>query len=264
MPQGQGGNLDPFLGGAAGRSAWVKGDAEGFFKALGEQFTAAASNIGDVFNKFMDDPISGLKSLASGGMSEFMKFNTTGGKGFMQGIHSLLTGNPVGEWHITVGNPMNPMMMIGNLICMGIKIEFGDELGPDDFPTELKATIQLEHGMPRDRAGIESMFNKGRGRMYSLPKGYEDGFSTGNASAVDTSTGKDLGVTPWGEGPSRKVGRSSGGSNKSTQAAIKNPLLGDPAVIDNIFGYFKQSVVPRLKSTAVGVYSHGVKVVKGS
>ena len=37
-------------GGAAGRSAWIKGDAEGFFKALGEQFSAAAKNIGDVFN----------------------------------------------------------------------------------------------------------------------------------------------------------------------------------------------------------------------
>jgi hypothetical protein len=266
MPQGQGGDLDPFLGGEAGRSAWLKGDAEGFFKSLGEQFSAAASNIGDAFNKFMDDPISGLKSLASGGMTEFMKYNTTGGKGFMQGIHSLLTGNPVGEWHLTVGNPMNPMMMIGNLICMGIKIEFGDELGPDDFPTELKATVQLEHGMFRDRAGIESMFNKGRGRLYSLPKGYEDGFSTHNQSSMDTSTGKDLGVNAWGEGPGRTKGTASKGSARgsgnSSRAAIKNPLLGDPAVIDNIFGYYKQSVVPRLKSTAVGVYSHGVKAIK--
>ena len=264
MPQGQGGNLDPFLGGSAGRAAWLRGDAEGFFNALGDQFSKAAKNIGDAFNKFLDDPISGLKSLASGGMTEFMKFNTTGGKGFMQGIHSLLTGNPVGEWHLTVGNPMNPMMMIGNLICTGIKLDFNEELGPDDFPTELKATISLEHGMARDRAGIESMFNKGRGRLYSLPKGYEDGFSSHNTSAVDTSTGRDLGVTPWGDGDARSVkrngkgGKGTGGSGSN----IKNPLLGDPGVIDNIFGYYKQSVTPRLKSTAVGVYSHGVKAVK--
>jgi len=242
MPMGQGGDLDPFLGGNAGRKAWIQGDAEGFFKALGDQFAAAAKTIGDAFNKFLDDPISGLKSLASGGMSEFMKFNTTGGKGFMQGIHSLLTGNPVGEWHLTVGNPMNPMMMIGNLICTGIKIEFNEELGPDDFPTELKATITLEHGMPRDRAGIESMFNKGRGRLYSLPKGYEDGFSSHNTTAVDTSTGRDLGTTPWGDGGSRTVKRNGSGGNNgvsttgaSTRTGAKNPLLGDPGTIDNIF-----------------------------
>ena len=260
MPQGQGGDLDPFLGGAAGRSAWIKGDAEGFFKALGEQFSAAAKNIGDVFNKFMDDPISGLKSLAAGGMSEFMKFNTTGGKGFMQGIHSLLTGNPVGEWHLTVGNPMNPMMMIGNLICTGIKIEFGEELGPDDFPTELKATVTLEHGMARDRAGIESMFNKGRGRLYSLPKGYEDGFSSYNTSAVDGATKTSKSATTVAR-PGKKAGTGQAPANSS--AKPKNPLLGDPGVIDNIFGYYKQSVMPRLKSTAVGIYSHGVKPVKG-
>lgn len=269
MPMGQGGDLDPFLGGNAGRSAWIKGDAEGFFKALGDQFSAAAKNIGDVFNKFMDDPISGLKSLAAGGMSEFMKFNTTGGKGFMQGIHSLLTGNPVGEWHLTVGNPMNPMMMIGNLICTGIKIEFGEELGPDDFPTELKATVSLEHGMARDRAGIESMFNKGRGRLYSLPKGYEDGFSSFNTSAVDTSTGRDKGITPWQAPGAATVGRNgkSSGTNSNgnpSSNSVKNPMLGDPAVIDNIFGYYKQSASPKLKSTAVGVYSHGVKAIKGA
>jgi hypothetical protein len=165
------------------------------------------------------------------------------------------------------------MMMIGNLICTGIKIEFNEELGPDDFPTELKATITLEHGMPRDRAGIESMFNKGRGRLYSLPKGYEDGFSSHNTTSVDTSTGRDLNTTPWGDSSSRSVGRNgkkSGGggaaargSNSSGSRNVRNPLLGDPGVIDNIFGYYKQSVMPRLKSVGVGVYSHGVKAVKG-
>lgn len=263
MPQAQGGNMDPFLGGEAGRSAWIKGDAEGFFKALGDQFSKAASNIGDAFNKFMDDPISGLKSLASGGMTEFMKFNTTGGKGFMQGIHSLLTGNPVGEWHVTVGNPMNPMMMIGNLICTNVKLEFGDELGPDDFPTELKATVSLEHGMARDRAGIESMFNKGQGRLYSLPKGYEESFSSASASAVDGVTGGKKSGSTKATAVNTSTGGGNNQNNNSSSKKPKNPLLGDPAVIDNIFGYFKQSVGPKLKSTAVGVYSHGVKAIKG-
>lgn len=87
----------------------------------------------------------------------------------IRGMQALLTGEPVGNWHLTVGNPLNPIMVIGNLICTDMKVEVGEELGPDDFPTELKVVYTLEHGMPRDKSGIQSMFNRGSGRIYQLP-----------------------------------------------------------------------------------------------
>lgn len=257
MPQGAGGALEPFLGGNEGRAAWLQGNPDGFFKALSEQFTTALKNFGDVFSKFLDDPVSGLQSIATGAASSYMKLSSGGSKGFMQGIHSILTGAPVGEWHLTVGNPLNPMMMIGNLICTGIKLEFNDELGPDDFPTELKATITLEHGMPRDRAGIESMFNKGRGRMYSLPKGYEDTFSSTQQTAVDPSTGNGNNV---GTAQANRNGENRGKSSEGGGRGY-NPLLGDPQEVNNIFGYYKQSTAPKVKSVLNAVYSHGVKYI---
>ena len=79
---------------------------------------------------------------------------------------SLLTGAPVGEWHVTVGNPCNPIAMIGNLVCDGVKIEFTESLGPDDFPTGVKATFTLKHGRERERGEIESIFNRGDGKLY--------------------------------------------------------------------------------------------------
>jgi hypothetical protein len=79
---------------------------------------------------------------------------------------SFLTGAPIGEWHLVVGNPCNPIAMIGNLICDSVKIEFSERLGPDDFPAELKATYTLKHGRDRERGEIESMFNRGDGRLY--------------------------------------------------------------------------------------------------
>lgn len=79
---------------------------------------------------------------------------------------SFFTGAPIGEWHLVVGNPLNPIAMIGNLICEGVKIEFGEKLGPDDFPTEFKAIFTLQHGRDREKGEIESMFNRGKGRLY--------------------------------------------------------------------------------------------------
>ena len=40
---------------------------------------------------------------------------------------------------------------------------------PDDFPLELKVTYTIEHAMARDKAAIQSMFNRGSGRIYKLP-----------------------------------------------------------------------------------------------
>lgn len=87
----------------------------------------------------------------------------------VEGMRSVLLGLPVGNWHLTIGNPLNPIAVIGNLIVQDVNFEFGEELGPDDFPDELNCTVTLEHGMPRDLASIESMFNNGAGRIYQAP-----------------------------------------------------------------------------------------------
>jgi hypothetical protein len=84
---------------------------------------------------------------------------------------SFLTGAPIGEWHLVIGNPCNPIAMIGNLICKDVKISFGEQLGPDDFPTSIKAVFTLDHARHRERGEIESIFNRGDGRFYqsSMP-----------------------------------------------------------------------------------------------
>jgi hypothetical protein len=97
-------------------------------------------------------------------------FNLTGdGNSSITSFQALRTGAPVGEWHLTVGNPFKPIAVIGNLVCTGVEIEFNDELGPDDFPTEMTATVTLAQGMSRANQDVESVFNDGFGPLY-IPK----------------------------------------------------------------------------------------------
>jgi hypothetical protein len=226
MPSSEG-QRQAFFGGEAGRAAWLSGNPSAFLEAVTNQFAKAADAISDFLFQAVQDPIEALKSLASGGAKVFMKNSVSSRGSFATGIRAILTGEPVGEWHVVVGNPFNPMMMIGNLICTGIKIEFNEELGPDDFPTEIKATIDLEHGMPRDRDGIESMFNAGGGRLYSLPPGYEENISSSNVTTVDAYTKR--------KGDASNSNQTSANGQHQPGGRFyrgKSVLFGDPSDVD--------------------------------
>lgn len=86
-------------------------------------------------------------------------------------MNSLLNGEPVGQHHLTIGNPTNPIMVMGNLMMMGTEITFPtDDLSFGDFPDKMRVVVKLKPGMPLDKAGIESCFNYGKGRIYHNPK----------------------------------------------------------------------------------------------
>lgn len=116
-----------------------------------------------------------LKNIANNAMNLALgKILDTLGRPGIPVMNSLLTGNPVGPWHITVGNPNNPIFCAGDLIMDDAQISFGDELGYDDFPTTIKVVITLMHPKGKGRAEIESMFNAGKGRVYMKPKELND------------------------------------------------------------------------------------------
>jgi hypothetical protein len=80
-------------------------------------------------------------------------------------LRALLDGRAVGEWHLMVGNPMDPLAVIGNLCLKDTSISFSEELGADDFPVSVKFSLTLEPGRPRAKQDIESMFNLGGGDL---------------------------------------------------------------------------------------------------
>jgi hypothetical protein len=226
----------PFLGGPAGMNAWYRGDPVGFAKAVGAQVTKAFDTISKTLANLAEDPIGTLKKLATGAAKLGMIEMGKGKAPAVVSMKSLLTGDPVGEWHMVVGNPYDPILAVGNLICMESKFQFNDIIGADNFPTELKVTISLEHGRPRDAGDIQSMFNKGQGRIYYPPKDTIDYLN--NSSATKNSKND----TSWGRGK-RSSSQTPGGSSKATKYARSTRGFGtftaSGTEFDQIIGEFK-------------------------
>ena len=79
---------------------------------------------------------------------------------------SLLSGGDTGMWHVTIGNPLRPIMTFGNLEVTNTTVEHSGPLGIEDFPTKLKVTVQLKHARPRDIGAIEKMYAFGASSIY--------------------------------------------------------------------------------------------------
>lgn len=98
-------------------------------------------------------------------------------------IKSALSDRPVGEWHIVVGNPMNPIFVMGDLLCTNVAMTWDQEMGPDDFPTGVSFTVTLKQGKPRDKTAIERMLNLGQTKLTSgavRGSSTDDTFGDGN------------------------------------------------------------------------------------
>ena len=170
------------------------GDYKGFLTSVvsgitGEKnasgsVSGAFSNIADGIKSFVSEGNVGrtLNNMLGGSLMKM--FNSPQGG---QAVNALLTGDPTGQWHVTIGNPLNPIAVIGNLVCTNTAVNFEGAMGVQDFPEKMVVTISLKPGRPRDKADIESMFNSGRGRFYLQPN---DGTSNINNT---------LNVDPYGK-----------------------------------------------------------------
>lgn len=161
----------PFVG---DYKKWYSGDFLGYFDSVEGEISNVLGAAGDFLEQLFSDPVAALKKLASGVGNTLMGKASRKGRPNHIAVKSLLTGVPVGEWHLCIGNPYNPTAMIGNLVVDSTDFEFSDTLGADDFPEDLTVTVTLKHGKPRDKGDIESMFNGGEGRLYYTPEGEED------------------------------------------------------------------------------------------
>lgn len=189
----------PNVAGWAKANKMIDGAFDGlgeFLSGLGNGTTDLSSILGNISNlgaQFVGGLTDNVKDLMSGGLAgmagkvmDMMK--SVGIQDSVKGIlknrlgrpqiyqfNSLLTGDNTGMWHVTIGNPLNPIACIGNLYVSNVKMNTFGPLGLDDFPTELKVEVTLAHARPRDSVNIQKMFTKGGMSIYIPMLSGDDG-----------------------------------------------------------------------------------------
>lgn len=146
---------------------------ENFEKAMKEFF----GKVKDTYTKTANEIIANASNIAKNPSGTLSKVTDKAIKQFISTYRESLkaslaydTGMPSGVWHITIGNPKNPIVSCGDLIVETSKLELGKELGYNDFPNTFTVTYTLKSARHRGRNELERIFNAGRGRVYV----YED------------------------------------------------------------------------------------------
>jgi hypothetical protein len=164
----------------------VKSNVQDFFKSVVQFFDSPGSSRDMKSNKTLD----GIKRVIATKVFKLLGWVSEPAK-----VRSLLTGLDVGEWHVIIGNPFNPVAQIGNLICEGYEINWPtDQLGYSDFPEEVSFTVRLKSARPRDKRAVTNIFglittNKGG----TIQTRAEEASSTRDSIVDDSPFKADMG-----------------------------------------------------------------------
>ena len=150
--------------------------ATSFESGSGADMMKLASTVIDQIKAAADQGISMMKDAGNGDLTKIKEAGSNVAQTIaisalaesvptLISVRSALSDRPVGEWHLVVGNPLNPIMTMGDMICTSCDMAFDEEMGPDDFPTDVTFTVGLQQGKPRDKVAIERIFNLGETKM---------------------------------------------------------------------------------------------------
>lgn len=190
-------NTAPFWGGAIryfqqtgflapgfNTDAFDRGDNITGLKEMLLTTGSAALGAGEELKKFADDALAAITKAFNGQADLSQVTELLGDTKLVQIIagarlkplnqkpllmRAMLDGRAVGEWHLMIGNPLEPIAVIGNLCLDKCTMTLGEELGEDGFPTSIKFKVTLTPGRPRAKQDIESMFNLGGGPLSHTP-----------------------------------------------------------------------------------------------
>ena len=141
-----------------------------------------------VFDKF----INALLSVVSGIVKKF--------EVRILGIINALTGEPSGNYHVTIGNPKRPLFCSGDMIVKSVNLKFGETLAFNDLPSRVTAEFTMTNARPIGLQEITARFAQGVGRSYKPgPSSWQEAsggdFTPSALNNTDTTTATDATTT---------------------------------------------------------------------
>jgi len=216
-------------------------DLKKFVDDLQSQITQGAS-VDSIIGSITDSKVSQV--LAGGRLAPLVQ------KPLL--MRSMLDGRAVGEWHMMIGNPMDPIATIGNLVLDSVSMDVGEELGEDGFPTSMKFVVNLKHGRSRAKQDIESMFNLGGGPLsYSPLAQPSSAFNTlGENNSMNSNSYYGTAVYQASGGAVPPAGANGTGDQQtSTTTNANNASVANPTTLQkpgeaetNTANYFRPAV----------------------
>jgi hypothetical protein len=216
-------------------------DLKKFVDDLQSQITQGAS-VDSIIGSITDSKVSQV--LAGGRLAPLVQ------KPLL--MRSMLDGRAVGEWHMMIGNPMDPIATIGNLVLDSVSMDVGEELGEDGFPTSMKFVVNLKHGRSRAKQDIESMFNLGGGPLsYSPLAQPSSAFNTlGENNSMNSNSYYGTAVYQASGGAVPPAGANGTGDQQtSTTTNANNVSVANPTTLQkpgdaetNTANYFRPAV----------------------
>lgn len=84
-----------------------------------------------------------------------------------RGTWGLHTGENTTPWHLTIGNPLSPVLSLNNIIVTDVSIKGKNNFTYNDVPEEVEATIQVTESRNMGTQKISEMFFRKHIRTYA-------------------------------------------------------------------------------------------------
>lgn len=140
-----------------------------FFSSIKDFIDGTYTQLTTILSEGIDgltDTFTNPKNNSESAVDKSLKFIISRYREELKAALSAETGLPSGIWHVTIGNPKNPIISCGDLILQSSKLKLGKEIGFNDFPNEFSVEYSLVSARERGRDELTRIFNAGRGRVY--------------------------------------------------------------------------------------------------
>ena len=142
-------------------------------KSFPDQVKGDAAN-GNTPTDKKDSDLAGITSLITSTIGNLANTILAGTisryKWRFKGSLGLMTGEATTGWHLQVGNPLNPILSLNNVIVDNVTLNLSNDLSFNDMPKQITANIKLRLGRELGKQEILQAFNNGYVRIYSDPK----------------------------------------------------------------------------------------------